>query len=77
MAERIVYGINSPKANLAGMKIFQVKRKYSSVFGIAPDAVAMANQEKVSDDYVVQPGDEIEFVKPAGEKALVFSIGSL
>jgi hypothetical protein len=45
-----------------------VGQALSQVLNIPRDAAVSVNGERAGDDYVVRPGDEIEFQKQAGVK---------
>ncbi|MDD5598751.1 MAG: hypothetical protein PHV82_12460, partial [Victivallaceae bacterium] len=53
-----------------GMTIAQVMAQYGQFFNIpATNRVILVNDEEVTDtSYVIQPDDDVEFVKSAGEK---------
>ena len=55
--------------NISGKSITQLRQDLSDVLNIASNAKAIVSGEEVGDDYVLQPGDRVEFVKQSGEKA--------
>ena len=67
---RVVYGVNELELDLAGKSIRAIWKVLEQVFNIPRDAAVTVNGSRVEDDYVVRPGDEIEFTKPAGVKGL-------
>lgn len=65
---RVVYGVNDLELDLAGKSIRTVYKVLEQVLNIPRDASVSVNGNRVDDDYVVRPGDEIEFLKTAGVK---------
>ncbi len=65
---RVVYGVNDLELDLAGKSIRSVYKVLEQVLNIPRDASVSVNGNRVDDDYVVRPGDEIEFLKTAGVK---------
>jgi len=51
---------------ITGQTIGQVRDTFQEELNISPEAETIAGGEKVTDDHVVQPGQQYEFVKPAG-----------
>jgi hypothetical protein len=75
MSIRIRVGANSVNLDLSGQTIGDIRNDEATaqVLGIesgyqATVASGDAASRNVSDDYVLQDGDNVEFVKPAGEK---------
>lgn len=67
-ATRVVYGVNDLELDLAGKSIRGLWQHLSQVLNIPREAQVTVNGEPANDDYVVRPGDEIEFRKAAGVK---------
>jgi hypothetical protein len=67
-ATRVVYGVNDLELDLAGRRIAAVYPVLEQVLNIPREAKVTVNGGPVDDDYVVRPGDEIEFLKNAGVK---------
>ncbi len=67
-ATRVVYGVNDLEVDLAGRRIAAVYPVLEQVLNIPREAKVTVNGGSVDDDYVVRPGDEIEFLKNAGVK---------
>ena len=67
-ATRVVYGVNDLELDLAGRRIAAVYPVLEQVLNIPREAAVTVNGGPVDDDYVVLPGDEIEFLKNAGVK---------
>ena len=67
---RVIYGVNELDLDLAGKTIRGIWRVLEQVFNIPRDAAVTVNGGPTTDDYVVRPGDEIEFQKQAGVKGI-------
>ena len=67
-ATRVVYGVNDLELDLAGRRITTVYTVLEQVLNILREASVTVNGGRVDDEYVVRPGDEIEFLKNAGVK---------
>jgi hypothetical protein len=67
-ATRVVYGVNDLELDLAGRRITTVYTVLEQVLNIPREASVTVNGGRVDDEYVVRPGDEIEFLKSAGVK---------
>jgi hypothetical protein len=65
---RVVYGVNDLELDLAGRSIRTVYTVLVQVLNIPRGAQVSVNGSRVDDEYVVRPGDEIEFLKTAGVK---------
>jgi len=64
----IASGCTRTSMPVAGMKISEVVSSYQEIFNIPDNATALVGGKTVSGSYVVKPGDNIEFIKPAGKK---------
>jgi len=69
-ATKVIYGVNELELDLAGKSVRGIWKVLEQVFNIPRDAAVTVNGSRVEDDYVVRPGDEIEFTKSAGVKGL-------
>jgi hypothetical protein len=67
---KVIYGVNELDLDLAGKSVRGIWKVLEQVFNIPRDAAVTVNGSRVDDDYVVRPGDEIEFQKQAGVKGL-------
>jgi hypothetical protein len=67
-ATKVIYGVNELDLDLAGKSIRGIWKVLEQVLNIPRDAAVSVNGERAGDDYVVRPGDEIEFQKQAGVK---------
>ncbi len=69
-ATKIIYGVNELDLDLAGKSVRGIWKVLEQVFNIPRDAQVTVNGARVDDEYVVRPGDEIEFQKAAGVKGI-------
>ncbi len=65
---KIINGVNELSSNLTGRTAGEVRAMLAQALNIDPTAAAMVAGGKVGEDYVLADGDELEFVKSAGEK---------
>jgi hypothetical protein len=65
---KVIYGVNELDLDLAGKTVRGIWKALEQVFNIPRDAVITVNGARTDDEYVVRPGDEIEFQKAAGVK---------
>lgn len=72
MPVTVLCGVNELKSDAyAGRSIDDVRRELRTPLNIAEGAEARLNQERVADSStLLRQGDELEFVKSAGEKGL-------
>lgn len=68
VSTKVIYGVNELDLDLAGKTVRGIWQALSQVLNIPRDAAVSVNGERAADDYVVRPGDEIEFQKQAGVK---------
>jgi molybdopterin converting factor small subunit len=71
---KVSCAVNSAEnSSFDGMSIEQVISQYGQFFNIPKtNLVILVNDEEVSGtDYIIQPDDEVEFVKASGEKGQV------
>jgi len=62
------FGVYNQPTNVAGNSVQQTREQFSKIWGIPTDAVAYKGKEKLDENYVIQPGDNVEFHRRAGEK---------
>lgn len=68
---KIVSGVNEITSNaLNGRTVSDVRRTHSATLNIPTNATAFVDGEQVTNDYILEDGDELEFVRPAGTKGL-------
>lgn len=65
---QIRYGVNNQPGAHAGKTVGQIRQSFGAMWGVPTDANAFKGKEKLGEDYVIQPGDNIEFHRRAGEK---------
>lgn len=54
--------------DVSGKSIAQLRADLTDVLNIAPNAKVIVSGEDVGEDYVLQPGDRVEFIKASGQK---------
>lgn len=64
----VINGVNTLTAALAGQTVGNVRAMLIQALNIAPDATPVVSGTQVQEDYLLQDGDELEFVKPSGDK---------
>lgn len=62
------YGVYSQPSNIAGKTVKEVREQFSKIWGIPGDAVAYCGKDKLDENAVIQPGQNVEFHRRAGEK---------
>jgi hypothetical protein len=62
------FGVYSQPTPVAGKSVKEVREQFSKLWGIPTDAIAYKGKDKLDEDYVVQPSDNLEFHRRAGEK---------
>jgi hypothetical protein len=65
---RVVHGVNEGYYDLEGKTVGQVRKSLREVHNIPGDAAAMIGQNSVGDDFVLEGGMSLEFIKEAGDK---------
>ena len=53
---------------LAGQTVGAVRQAFSSIYNIAPDAVATLNGDRVGDSQILNEDDELSFSKTTAQK---------
>ena len=64
----IRYGVYSQPAPVSGKSVAEIRQQFGKLWGISSDAIAYKGKDKLDENYVVQPGDNLEFHRRAGEK---------
>ncbi|MBI3781159.1 MAG: hypothetical protein HY278_08910 [candidate division NC10 bacterium] len=67
---RVLYGVHSLEANLAGRMVADVRQALRQALNISPQAVAVVDGREVEEGTVLLAGQQLEFVRLAGEKGL-------
>jgi hypothetical protein len=62
------FGVYNQPSNVGGKTVSQAREQFSRLWGIPTDAVAYKGKDKLDENYVIQPGDNVEFHRRAGEK---------
>ena len=62
------FGVYSQATPVAGKSIKEIRDQFSKLWGIPSDATAYKGKDKLDENYVVQPNDNLEFHRRAGEK---------
>lgn len=65
---RVVHGANQDYFDLEGKTVGAVRKSLREVFNIPGDAEALIMGKAVGDDFVLEGGQSLEFVKEAGVK---------
>ncbi|MGQ4893370.1 MAG: hypothetical protein ACP6IQ_01955 [Candidatus Njordarchaeia archaeon] len=65
---KVVYGPNSLNQNLEDKTVEEVTELLEDLFGLSGDETVKVNGIEVDDNYVIEDGDTIEYVKSAGSK---------
>lgn len=62
------FGVYSQPTPVAGKTVKEVRDQFSKLWGIPTDAIAYKGKDKLDENYVIQPNDNLEFHRRAGEK---------
>ncbi|MCK9376351.1 MAG: MoaD/ThiS family protein [Syntrophobacterales bacterium] len=65
---KISYGVHNLEAAIAGKSVAEVRQALKEPLNIDPRALALVNGQDVAAAYVLKQGDQLEFVRLAGEK---------
>jgi hypothetical protein len=65
---RVLYGVHSLEADLAGRTVGDVRKALRQALNISPQAVAVVDGREVEEGAVLLGGQQLEFVRLAGEK---------
>jgi hypothetical protein len=65
---KVSYGVHSLEAAIAGKAVGEVRQALKEPLNIDPRALALVNGRDVAASYVLKAGDQLEFVRLAGEK---------
>lgn len=57
------YGLYGQPGPYAGKSVAEVRSEVGTLWNIPPDAAAFKGKDRLADDYVIQPGDQVEFHK--------------
>jgi hypothetical protein len=65
---KISYGVHNLEAAIAGKSVSEVRQALKEPLNIDPRALALVNGRDVAASYTLKDGDQLEFVRLAGEK---------
>ena len=65
---KISYGVHVLTAAIAGKSVGEVRQALKEPLNIDPRALALVNGREASASLVLKEGDQLEFVRLAGEK---------
>ncbi len=65
---KIAYGVHNLEAAIAGKSVGEVRQSLREPLNIDPRALALVNGRDVPASYILKQGDQLEFVRLAGEK---------
>ena len=65
---KVSYGVHNLEAAIAGKSVSEVRQSLKEPLNIAPRALALVNGRDVAASYILKQGDQLEFVRLAGEK---------
>ena len=65
---KVSYGVHSLEAAIAGKAVGEVRQALKEPLNIDPRALALVNGRDAAASYVLKEGDQLEFVRLAGEK---------
>jgi hypothetical protein len=65
---KVSYGVHSLEAAIAGKSVGEVRQALKEPLNIDPRALALVNGRDAAASYVLKKGDQLEFVRLAGEK---------
>jgi hypothetical protein len=68
---KISYGVHSLEAGIAGQSVGEVRQALKEPLNIDPRALALVNGRDAAASYVLKEGDQLEFVRLAGEKGSI------
>ena len=69
----VIHGTYAETLPVAQMSVAQVRSRFADLLDIHPEATAIIDGEPAEDDTVVQAGQNLMFVRRAGEKGAVRS----
>ena len=67
---KVSYGVHSLEAAIAGKSVGEVRQALKEPLNIDPRALALVNGRDVAASHILKEGDQLEFVRLAGEKGL-------
>jgi len=67
---KVSYGVHNLEAAIAGKSVSEVRQSLKEPLNIDPRALALVNGRDVAASYILKQGDQLEFVRLAGEKGV-------
>ncbi len=64
----IRFGVYNQPTPISGKSVKDAREQFGKLWGIPSDAIAYKGKDKLDENYVIQPGDNVEFHRRAGEK---------
>ena len=64
----VMHGAAAGQHPLAGYTVGAARSALAQAYNVPNDAVAIVGRNEVAEDYVLRPGESLEFVKQAGVK---------
>ncbi|GEM_PF-1524812 len=64
----IRFGVYNQPSQIVGKSVKETREQFGRLWGIPNDAVAYKGKDKLDENYVIQPNDNVEFHRRAGEK---------
>lgn len=61
-------GASSGEFPVAGRTVFEISEFLREALNVSRMSIGLVNGKEVKDDYIVQSGDNVEYLKPAGQK---------
>jgi hypothetical protein len=71
---RVVHGANQDYFDLEGKTVGTVRKNLREVFNIPGDAEALISGKAVGDDFILEGGQSLEFLKESGVKGFFGSV---
>jgi hypothetical protein len=65
---KISYGVHHLEVAIAGKSVGEVRQALKEALNIDPRALALINGREVAVSHLLKEGDQLEFVRLAGEK---------
>lgn len=62
------FGVYNQPGGYAGKKVSDVRKELGNLWKIPGDAQAYKGKTKVDENYIIQPGDVLDFHRKMGEK---------
>ena len=64
----IRFGVYNQPTPIAGKSVKDAREQFGKLWGIPNDAIAYKGKDKLDENYIIQPNDNVEFHRRAGEK---------